>query len=67
MPLKKKTETPSRDPEMIEILQGVVDTWQHGEDRAKEYVRHQQMKKEHAKKRLDNYMKYGDPDYGMKK
>lgn len=45
------------DPEMIHILQDSLDTWEDAVNRAREYVRANELKRDHAKAKLDAYMK----------
>lgn len=66
--MKKQQPEPQQpvkgtDPEMINILKGTVEVRTVALNRAKEYVRDAEIKLEDAQKRLENYEKYGDPDY----
>lgn len=58
MGLKKETKKESKfipDPEMIQILQGSIDSLTVIVSRAKEYLRLEEKKMERAVKRLEDY------------
>lgn len=60
---EKQEPIKGTDMEMINILQGTVSVCEESFNRAREYARHEEIRLEKARTRLDNYAKYGDPDY----